>query len=247
MATKKWVPKAPPPPSVSLLNSLKVGDHVWIQHEEEAWLAGILIQMSSTTYDIRTQERGIIKVLISEINTKLELATDLFDVEVENLVDLGIFNYSIFLTHYHYLPFYVEELSEGSILYHVKKRFKRKIIYTHVGAILVAVNPFENLPIYTPEEMKRAQNAKINKIYPHVFVTAAVAYNQLMTHSKNQSVLISGESGAGKTETTKKVLSYLAKVAPSLTSNNNDRGIEDKILQSNPLLEALGNKRTNIY
>ena len=90
MATKKWVPKAPPPPSVSLLNSLKVGDHVWIQHEEDAWLAGILIQMSSTTYDIRTQERGVIKVLISEINTKLELATDLFDVEVENLVDLGI-------------------------------------------------------------------------------------------------------------------------------------------------------------
>ena len=111
----------------------------------------------------------------------------------------------------------------------------------------MAVNPFENLPIYSPEDMKRAQNAKINKIFPHVFVTAAIAYNQLMTHSKNQSVLISGESGAGKTETTKKVLSYLAKVAPSLMSNSSDRGIEDKILQSNPLLEALGDNNYFSY
>ena len=89
MASKKWVPKAPPPPSVSLVSSLKVGDHVWIQHEEDAWLAGVLIQMSSTTYDIRTQERGVIKITVAEVNSKLELATDLFDVEVENLVDLG--------------------------------------------------------------------------------------------------------------------------------------------------------------
>ena len=99
MATKKWVPKAPPP-SISLTNSLKIGDHVWIQHDEDAWIAGILILVSSATYDIRTQERGVIKVPVSEVAKKLELSTDLFDVEVENLVDLGkthTCNYSIFL------------------------------------------------------------------------------------------------------------------------------------------------------
>ena len=74
----------------------------------------------------------------------------------------------------------------------MRKRFKNGQIYTHVGAILVAVNPFENLPIYSNAEMKRAAGAM--NLYPHVYVTANVAFSQLKTNLKNQSVLISGES-----------------------------------------------------
>jgi myosin heavy subunit len=91
----------------------------------------------------------------------------------------------------------------------------------------------------------------VSNTYPHVFITASIAYQQLIVNTKNQSVLISGESGAGKTETTKKVLNYLANVAPATKSKKADShshkeepGIEDKILQSNPLLEALGNAKT---
>jgi myosin heavy subunit len=137
----------------------------------------------------------------------------------------------------------LDELSEGAILHHVRKRFVNKTIYTNVGAILVAVNPFENLPIYGPADIKRCSD--LMNPNPHVFVTGAVAYQQLQQNRKNQSVLISGESGAGKTETTKKVLNYLSCVAPgSKPKQDGDKSIEDKILQSNPLLEAMGNAKT---
>jgi myosin V len=96
---------------------------------------------------------------------------------VENLVDL-------------------DELSEGAILHHVRKRFKKHQIYTHVGAILVAVNPFERLDIYGPNDLQKALNHVTP--YPHVYVTAATAYRQLQSNMKDQSVLISGESGAGR-------------------------------------------------
>lgn len=114
----------------------------------------------------------------------------------------------------------------------------------------MAVNPFQRLDIYGQNEIKRASN--VTNTYPHVFITASIAYQQLIVNTKNQSVLISGESGAGKTETTKKVLNYLANVAPANKSkaammphsHTTEPGIEDKILQSNPLLEALGNAKT---
>ena len=127
----------------------------------------------------------------------------------------------------------------------MRKRFLNRVIYTHVGAILVAVNPFEHLDIYGDKDIKKASN--VANTYPHVFITASIAYQQLSVNMKNQSVLISGESGAGKTETTKKVLSYLASIAPGKTRGQRDPAepsIEDKILQSNPLLEALGNAKT---
>ncbi|KAJ1443459.1 P-loop containing nucleoside triphosphate hydrolase protein [Ochromonadaceae sp. CCMP2298] len=116
----------------------------------------------------------------------------------------------------------LDELSEGAILHHVRNRFCK-----------------QQLDIYGPRDVRRAVQGN----YPHVYVTAANAYAQLQSNCKNQSVLISGESGAGKTETTKKVLAYLANVAPG-TKRQGEVGMEDKILQSNPLLEALGNAKT---
>jgi myosin heavy subunit len=87
-------------------------------------------------------------------------------------------------------------LTQGAILHHVRKRFTRGLIYTHVGAILVAVNPFERLPIYGEDTIRQAQD--LTHSFPHVYVSAAVAYAQVQASGKNQSVLISGESGAGK-------------------------------------------------
>ena len=198
-----------------------VGDRVWVPHEDEAWLAGLIKASSATMIEIMT-DKGLVK--LKPKDAKLEPCGSHLDDNLDNLVDL-------------------DELSEGAILHHVRKRFKHKSIYTSVGAILVAVNPFENLDIYEQKDVKRATAHTVP--YPHVFVTAAIAYSQLRLHRKNQSVLISGESGAGKTETTKKVLSYLANVAPGSTPHvKGQAGIEEKILQSNPLLEAMGNAKT---
>ena len=206
-----------------------VGDRVWVPHEDHAWLCGKITKSNPNDYEISC-EIGKLKLSSKDVQT-LDFCGSHVDDQVENLVDL-------------------DELSEGAILHHIRKRFHNQQIYTHVGAILVAVNPFERLDIYNESEIKKASN--VVNTYPHVFITASVAYQQLRMNMKNQSVLISGESGAGKTETTKKVLTYLANVAPAIKSSlksssvgqGSEPGIEDKILQSNPLLEALGNSKT---
>lgn len=205
------------------------GEKLWLRDPEEAYLMGTVRTVSPNQIELVSERNQIIRMHPRDA-LNLDLCGSHVDSkkEQDNLVDL-------------------DEFSEGAILYHVRKRFMSKIIYTHVGAILVAVNPFEQLDIYSRAEMDRAQRAlNDNILYPHVYVTAATAFSQLKIHKRHQSVLISGESGAGKTETTKKVLEYLASMSPGGKSldDPNAPGMEKKILQSNPLLEALGNSKT---
>lgn len=155
--------------------SADVGDRVWIPHDDHAWLCGKIVNISGSGASV-SSEHGNFNLSSTQLHD-LEHCGDHVDDDVENLVDL-------------------DELSEGAILHHVRKRFNNKQIYTHVGAILVAVNPFERLDIYGETDMKRAAN--VVNTYPHVFITASVAYQQLRMNMKNQSVLISGESGAGR-------------------------------------------------
>eukprot|EP00926_Amoebophrya_sp_RCC4398_P015144 GSA120T00001739001.1 len=129
-------------------------------------------------------------------------------------------------------------ISEAALLATVRARFERKEIYTNVARIVLAVNPFEELQIYTPEFVD-VYSQEANHPQPHVFGIGADAFHGLMTERTPQSVLISGESGAGKTESTKHVLSFLADVA-----GNTELGIENKILSTNPILEAFGNAKT---
>ncbi len=154
--------------------SYSIGDRFWVPDEEHAWLVGILKEFKNSVLEFQTDKAGVKKYRVNDLKQKLEPCGSHIDDHVENLVDL-------------------DELSEGAILHHVRNRFGKKIIYTHVGSILVAVNPFENLPIYGERDIRRAYES--NQIYPHVFVTASVAYQQLKSNRKNQSVLISGESG----------------------------------------------------
>ncbi len=150
-----------------------IGDRFWIPDEEHAWLAGTLKEFKNSVLEFNT-EKGVKKFRVNDLKTRLEICGSHIDDNVENLVDL-------------------DELSEGAILHHTRIRFLKKIIYTHVGSILVAVNPFENLNIYGDRDIRRAFES--TQLYPHVFVTAAVAYQQLCNNNKNQAVLISGESG----------------------------------------------------
>ncbi|XP_060877961.1 myosin-IIIb-like [Metopolophium dirhodum] len=135
----------------------------------------------------------------------------------------------------------LDSLSEERIVNQLKKRYQMNLIYTYIGDILLAINPFTPLPLYTSAEQKKYCNQMRAAYPPHIFAIADSAY-QFMLHEKaNQSIVISGESGAGKTESGNlllKQLVYLGK-APN-------RNLEQRILQMNPIMEAFGNARTGI-
>jgi myosin heavy subunit len=114
-------------------------------------------------------------------------------------------------------------------------------IYTYVSSILISVNPFKLLPIYTPEVLESYRSGGANKA-PHVFAVADAAYNAMLAEKRHQSVVISGESGSGKSEATKLILQYLAETSSG--GRGESAGLEQQILQSNPLMESFGNAKT---
>lgn len=135
----------------------------------------------------------------------------------------------------------LNHLHEPAILYNLRRRFVSLLPYTYTGEICIAINPYQWLNIYGKELGKRYKKAsKRSDLPPHVYATSAQAYKGLRTYSVNQSILVSGESGAGKTETVKILLNHLADIAGA---HANDRTIE-KVITSNPLLESFGNAKT---
>ncbi|KAG2382959.1 hypothetical protein C9374_004926 [Naegleria lovaniensis] len=135
----------------------------------------------------------------------------------------------------------LSHLNEPSVLFNLKKRYDNDKIYTYSGLFLVAVNPYKNLPIYTDEVIKKHQGKRREDAEPHVFTVSDVAYRQMLQNQLNQSMLVTGESGAGKTENTKKIIQYLTSTAGS---SHGAGKLEQQLLQTNPLLEAFGNAKT---
>ncbi|GMH53857.1 hypothetical protein TrRE_jg1604 [Triparma retinervis] len=137
----------------------------------------------------------------------------------------------------------LNDLNENSILHNLRIRFKLDKIYTSVSSILISVNPFKMLPLYTPEIMESYVNGIRGKD-PHVFAIGYQAYNNMMSENSNQSVIISGESGAGKSEATKLILQFLSDLSGRAASTKAVSNIEQQILQANPIMEAFGNAKT---
>eukprot|EP01125_Pyxidicula_operculata_P011624 TRINITY_DN380_c0_g1_i3.p1 TRINITY_DN380_c0_g1~~TRINITY_DN380_c0_g1_i3.p1 ORF type:complete len:2192 (-),score=799.53 TRINITY_DN380_c0_g1_i3:42-6617(-) len=135
----------------------------------------------------------------------------------------------------------LSHLSQASVLHNLKLRYDASVIYTYSGLFLVAINPYKWFPIYTPEVVSRYINKRKTEVPPHVFASADSAYRALLTNNKSQSMLVTGESGAGKTENCKKIIQYLAAVGGK---SGSEGSLEKKLLQANPLLEALGNAKT---
>ncbi|XP_071512375.1 myosin heavy chain, muscle-like [Panulirus ornatus] len=136
-------------------------------------------------------------------------------------------------------------LNDPSVFYNLKCRYVTKLIYTYSGLFCIAVNPYKRYPIYTNRVVKIYQGKRRNEVPPHLFAIADGAYMNMMQLGENQSMLITGESGAGKTENTKKVLSYFANVgATTKKTEEKKQNLEDQIIQTNPVLEAFGNAKT---
>ncbi|CAH2317088.1 myosin-4-like [Pelobates cultripes] len=140
-------------------------------------------------------------------------------------------------------------LNEASVLYNLKERYAAWMIYTYSGLFCVTVNPYKWLPVYNPEVVNGYRGKKRQEAPPHIFSISDNAYQFMLTDRENQSILITGESGAGKTVNTKRVIQYFATIAADAgkkkESGNKLQGtLEDQIIQANPLLEAFGNAKT---
>ncbi|XP_025262953.1 myosin heavy chain, muscle isoform X29 [Camponotus floridanus] len=140
-------------------------------------------------------------------------------------------------------------LNEASVLHNLKQRYYAKLIYTYSGLFCVAINPYKRFPVYTHRCAKLYRGKRRNEVPPHIFAISDGAYVNMLTNSENQSMLITGESGAGKTENTKKVIAYFATVGASSKKEKEEPGkkkgsLEDQVVQTNPVLEAFGNAKT---
>ncbi|XP_047447962.1 unconventional myosin-Ih [Mugil cephalus] len=135
----------------------------------------------------------------------------------------------------------LDETTEAAFLNNLKKRFSKDLIYTYIGTLLVSVNPYKELDIYNAKQMETYMGVNFFELPPHIYALADNAYHTMLTEFNNHFILISGESGAGKTEASKKILQYYAVSCPSTTLLNN---VRDKMLMSNPVLEAFGNAKT---
>merc|ERR1719431_1371656 len=146
-------------------------------------------------------------------------------------------------------------LNEASVLHNIKERYYSGLIYTYSGLFCVVVNPYKRLPIYTEKIIEIYKGKKRHEVPPHVFAITDIAYRSMLQDREDQSILCTGESGAGKTENTKKVIQYLAFVAaskpkgsshvPATTDGGLNFGeLEQQLLKANPILEAFGNAKT---
>uniref|UniRef100_A0A8C8B0M4 Myosin IXA n=1 Tax=Otus sunia TaxID=257818 RepID=A0A8C8B0M4_9STRI len=132
------------------------------------------------------------------------------------------------------------DLNEKTLLENLRNRFKQEKIYTYVGSILIVINPFKFLPIYNPKYVKMYDNHQLGKLEPHIYAVADVAYHAMLQRRKNQCIVISGESGSGKTQSTNFLIHHLT----ALSQKGFASGVEQIILGAGPVLEAFGNAKT---
>jgi myosin-6 len=131
-------------------------------------------------------------------------------------------------------------LNEATLLNNIKIRYMKNRIYTYTANILIAINPYYEIPdLYTTATIKKYQGKSLGTLPPHCYAIADKSYRDMKVTKLSQSIIVSGESGAGKTETTKHILKYLTE-----SWGTHAGPIEQRILESNPLLEAFGNAKT---
>uniref|UniRef100_A0AAY4CPA9 Unconventional myosin-IXa n=1 Tax=Denticeps clupeoides TaxID=299321 RepID=A0AAY4CPA9_9TELE len=132
------------------------------------------------------------------------------------------------------------DLNEKTLLDNLRSRFKQEKIYTYVGSILIVINPFKFLPIYNPKYVKMYDNHHLGKLEPHIYAVADVAYHAMLQRRRDQCIVISGESGSGKTQSTNFLIHHLT----ALSQKGFASGVEQTILGAGPVLEAFGNAKT---
>ncbi|XP_062042380.1 unconventional myosin-VI isoform X3 [Lepus europaeus] len=194
------------------------GKPVWAPHPTDGFQMGNIVDIGPDSLTIEPlNQRG---------KTFLALINQVFPAEEDSKKDVED-NCSLMY------------LNEATLLHNIKVRYSKDRIYTYVANILIAVNPYFDIPkIYSSETIKSYQGKSLGTMPPHVFAIADKAFRDMKVLKMSQSIIVSGESGAGKTENTKFVLRYLTE------SYGTGQDIDDRIVEANPLLEAFGNAKT---
>ncbi|KAG0502343.1 hypothetical protein HPP92_002415 [Vanilla planifolia] len=203
------------------MTSFRSGDKVWAEDRDLAWVEAEVLDVRDMLFVVATAQGKKLSV------SKEELLPRDPEAEHGGVDDMTKLTY----------------LNEPGVLYNLARRYSLNEIYTYTGSILIAVNPFAKLPhLYSEHMMEQYRGVRFGELSPHVFAVADASYRAMLCEGRSQSILVSGESGAGKTETTKLILQYLAHVGGRAAFDSGT--VEQQILESNPLLEAFGNART---
>ncbi|PSS11638.1 Myosin-15 like isoform 1 [Actinidia chinensis var. chinensis] len=201
--------------------SLRKGSRVWVEDKDLAWVAAEVLDFVGKQVQVATCSGKKVLALPSKLFPRDE------DADHGGVDDMTKLTY----------------LNEPGVLDNLERRYALNEIYTYTGSILIAVNPFTKLPhLYNVHMMEQYKGAPFGELSPHVFALADASYRAMISEARSQSILVSGESGAGKTETTKLIMQYLTYVGGRAAGD--DRTVEQQVLESNPLLEAFGNART---
>ncbi|VVB07275.1 unnamed protein product [Arabis nemorensis] len=202
--------------------SVKValGSHVWVEDPDEAWLDGEVVEANGEDIKVNCQT----KTVVAKVNAVYPKDPEFPELGMDDMTKLAY-------------------LHEPGVLLNLKARYNANEIYTYTGNILIAVNPFKRLPhLYGNEIMEQYKGSDFGELSPHPFAVADSAYRKMINEGVSQAILVSGESGAGKTESTKMLMQYLAYMGGKAESEG--RSVEQQVLESNPVLEAFGNAKT---
>ncbi|PPQ89067.1 hypothetical protein CVT25_006439 [Psilocybe cyanescens] len=225
-------------------NIYSKGTRVWFEDKDHAWISA---EVSSVT---KSNDDTIKLVFVDERGKEITLNTTGKEIKegkeglpplrnpplLETADDLAT------LSH----------LNEPSVLHTIRNRYAQHSIYTYSGIVLIAVNPFQRVTLYGPEIIQAYSGRKRGELEPHLFAIAEDAYTAMRKDGTGQTIIVSGESGAGKTESAKFIMRYLASVNPpdsnakakTKFSLDDSSEIERQILATNPILEAFGNAKT---
>ncbi|XP_040180456.1 myosin-1B-like [Rana temporaria] len=201
---------------------------VFVHDDKELYVKGLVTAREGNKVTVNTDDGKTVTV-------KEDLVNPQNPPKFDKIEDMAM------LTH----------LNEASVLFNLKERYAAWMIYTYSGLFCVTVNPYKWLPVYNPEVVAGYRGKKRQEAPPHIFSISDNAYQFMLTDRENQSILITGESGAGKTVNTKRVIQYFATIAAigdplkkKESANKLQGTLEDQIIQANPLLEAFGNAKT---
>ncbi|KAH9665080.1 Myosin-17 [Citrus sinensis] len=206
---------------VAAPDNIIVGSHVWVEDPVLAWINGEVMRINGQEVHVNCTNG---KKVVTSISKVFPEDTEAPAGGVDDMTKLSY-------------------LHEPGVLQNLATRYELNEIYTYTGNILIAVNPFQRLPhLYDTHMMEQYKGAAFGELSPHVFAVGDAAYRAMINEGKSNSILVSGESGAGKTETTKMLMRYLAYLGGR--SGVEGRTVEQQVLESNPVLEAFGNAKT---